>query len=452
MTLSSWVPALFSGLEQRIRQALGLDERVQVVLHSRETRTERRLVFTVVLPTELAFKMELADAALGRRGWRSAGGLELFLRTDGTAALTDPVAAPSLRAIGQLFQRRQARSQGKDAEELWAEHARVQPVLGLDDSVYRRIFDGVQGRTANLRLGFRCNQDCGLCWQSRQWPEPPPELYVRWLDELAAEGVRQLTISGGEPTLHRRLPELLHRAKAVHGMRTMIQTNAVQLAKPAVLERVVAAAPDRIFVSLHAAEAELSDRITRAPGTWQRTVQGIESALLSGLRVGLNTVVDQLNVDHLPALSRYIAARYVRGVPDNPVESWTLSRPQTYFDRALWRRRLVSMERVGPAVQAAVATLQPLGVVLDVTSGSCGLPPCILADHPELIWLPTENEVGVADPGYIGHPEGSACRGCALGPRCQGPGHGYRAAFGEAGLRPFAAIPTGIPTGRPLEL
>jgi sulfatase maturation enzyme AslB (radical SAM superfamily) len=452
MTLSSWVPALFSELEQRIQRALGLDDRVRVVLHSRETRAERRLVFTVALPTGLDFELELADAALGRRGWQSAGGLELFVRAESDAVFTDPATAPSLRAIGQLFQRRQRQCGGTDAVALWAEHARLQPVLGLDDSVYRRIFDGVQGRTANLRLGFRCNQDCGLCWQSRQWPEPPPELYALWLDELAEAGVHQLTISGGEPTLHRRLPELLHRAKSVHGMRTMLQTNAVQLAKPAVLQRVVAAAPDRLFVSLHAAEAELSDHITRAPGTWARTVRGIEGALQAGLRVGLNTVVDQLNVAHLPALARFIAARFVRGVPDNPVESWTLSRPQTYFDRALWHRRLVSMEQVGPAVRAAVGELQPLGVVLDITSGSCGLPACVLADHPELIWLPAETEVGMADPGHSGHPEGSVCRSCALGPRCQGPGHGYRAAFGEAGLRPFGSVPGGLPTEPPLEL
>ena len=329
---------------------------------------------------------------------------------------------------------------------------KIQPVLGLDDAFYRRIFDGVQGRTANLRLGFRCNQDCGLCWQSRRWPEPPAELYTVWLDELAAAGVEQLTISGGEPTLHKGLPDLLHRARDVHGMRTMLQTNAVQLAKPRILERVAAAAPDRIFVSFHAAEAELSDRITRAPGTWVRTVAGIDNALSAGMRVGLNSVIDRQNVDHVPALARFIADRFVRAHPDNPVESWTLSRPQTYFDRELWRQSLVSMERVGPAVRAAVAELQPLGVVLDVTSGSCGLPPCLLHPHPELIWLPEAEEVGMADPGHRGPPPDSLCHRCALVSRCQGPGHGYRESFGEAGLQPFAELPEGLPVGRPLEL
>ena len=54
--------------------------------------------------------------------------------------------------------------------------------LGLDDDYYRRIFFGVVGGSANLRLGFRCNQDCGFCWQSRKWPEPPAEMYGIWLD------------------------------------------------------------------------------------------------------------------------------------------------------------------------------------------------------------------------------------------------------------------------------
>ncbi len=452
-SLTPWVATLFVPLGELLRTALGLDAAVAVVVDTRATRGgpgPRRVVFTVSLPSGLAFSMELAEATGGLRGWQTAGGLALFVRSADERIHTDPETAPSLRAIGQLFQRRQRRAPpGEDAAAVWAEHARLGPVLGLDDAFYRRIFDGVQGRSANLRLGFRCNQDCGLCWQSRTWPEPPEALYTVWLDELAAAGVRQLIISGGEPTLHRGLPGLLDRARRVHGMRTMLQTNAIQLARASVRDRVVAAGPDRLFVSLHAAEAERSDRITRAPGTWRRTVEGIDQALAAGLRVGLNSVVDRNNVDHLPALARFIRDRFVLAHPAGPVESWTISRPQTYHDRALWRESLVSLERVRPALLAAVAVLRPHGVVLDITSGSCGLPACLLADQPGLIWLPDPDEVGMADPGHAGHPPDSVCRSCALADRCQGPGHGYRTAHGEAGLRPFAAVPAGLPAGGP---
>ena len=325
---------------------------------------------------------------------------------------------------------------------MWQHYERVADFAELSDKFFVRIFHGVTGSSANLRLGFRCNQNCGFCWQGRHWPEPPTEVFLKWLDEIGSAGIRQLIVTGGEPTLHGALPDILERAHKRFGMKTMLQTNAILLRKPALLKRIVAAGLERLFVSLHSADAAISDRMTHAPGTFDGTVLGVEAALAAGLRVGLNCIVERANYQGLGEHARFIVERFVRPFPDNPMESVNYSRPQAYHDRALWQQSLVALDEVEPHLLQAVAELQAAGVQLDITAGSCGLPACLLREFPDLIYLPEAQDVGQADPEF--DPSGrsrGACGRCALSQRCQGPGAGYQQKYGDRGLVPFSTAP-----------
>lgn len=452
-TLTPYMPTLFGDIEAAIRDAVGLlgKDNVAVAFINQERTPRRLVVFSVDLPNGVSLELTLADRALGEGGWVSAGRLLLGYRYAGPDPLADPKVRPSLEALGKLFARRQRQDGDRIAATLWTEHAKLRPMLGLNDDYYRRIFFGVVGGSANLRLGFRCNQDCGFCWQSRKWPDPPAEMYRTWLDEIAAAGIQQIAFTGGEPTLHRALPDLLRRARHDHGMRTMLQTNAIQLSKPAVLKRIVEAGVDRLFVSFHAADAEISDGMTRAPRTHHRTVAGIKAALGAGMRVGLNCVVEAANHRDLGQHAAFIVENFVRPFPDNPIESVNYSRPQSYFDQDLWRRSLVRMDVLEPHLLDAVRTLEDAGMLMDITAGSCGLPACLLRSRPHLIYLPQPNEVGMADPSFDRHAPDTACGRCALRRRCQGPGLGYLQVFGDAGLVPFDEAPE-IPDHFPMSL
>lgn len=439
--LSPFIPTLLGDLEAAVRAVLGLKPNVGVRCDISSRRHQRQVPFRLSLPNGVELGMSLVDVTDSRSCWRVVDGL-------GLATHDDPKKAPeSMRsrcidAVGQHFRRQQSHDEGASAEQLWAEWDRLTPWRGLRDDDYRRLFTGPQGPIGSIRLGFRCNQNCGLCWQSRTWPDVPRDMQMTWLDELAALGASQITFSGGEPLIHTSLTELVHRAKRVHGMRTMVQTNAVMVRRKAVLKRIVAGDIDRLFVSLHAADAATSDRITRAPGTWVGTIAGIEAALQAGVRVGINCVIDRENVDVVEEHARFIVERFVKPFPNCPVEAVTYSRPQPYYDQQLWQDSIVPMDRVEPGLIRAVSMLDAAGVVVDVTTGSCALPACLLRDTPHLIYLPAEDDVGGADPAFRAHGHtAEACGRCALSHRCQGPGDGYVAAFGDRGLVPFAEVP-----------
>ena len=399
--MTPWVPSLFAELEGAARALLGLGPEVRLRARPAEGWTR----VAVDLPNDEVFGLRLRGAEL---------------RVEGPDT-------PSKATIERLH-RAWVRKAPERVAALEAARGEVEHLEGLDDAFYRRLFTGPQGTIANLRLGFGCNQDCGLCWQSRRWPDPPDALLETWLEELGQAGVRQLTISGGEPTVRRGLPGLLARARAL-GMRTMVQTNAVRLARGV----GPVAGADRLFVSLHAADPELSDRITRAPGTHERTLRGLRAALDAGLRVGISTVVDRLNLDDLAPLARLIARRF----PE--VESVTWSKPQPYFDRGLWEARLAPWDTVRTPLLQAIEIVREAGIVPDATSGSCGVPACLLRSLPEHIHLPPAESLGMADAGFGSRPP--ICESCALSDRCQGPGSPYVERYGERGLVAFPEAP-----------
>ena len=90
--------------------------------------------------------------------------------------------------------------------------------VGVPLSHMRQLIEGIEPPSGLVRTGFRCNQDCGFCWQSRSWAGYDAAQVQRWIEDLAAMGVTELTISGGEPTLDRALVEHVALAKRL-GMR-----------------------------------------------------------------------------------------------------------------------------------------------------------------------------------------------------------------------------------------
>ena len=309
----------------------------------------------------------------------------------------------------------------------------------ISDRVLRNIERTTGGLSGVLRTGFRCNQDCGFCWQGRDWPGPPDELYLRWVDEFAAAGIDTLTISGGEPTLYRGLPELIHRAHHDHGVEVSLQTNAIRFQRESYAARLRDAGLGTALVSLHAATPALSDALTRAPGTHVRTLRGIENALAAGIKIALNCVVEADNVDELDELAELVLSRFVGPYPDNRIVVMNFSQPSDYHDGERYRAQIAPLDRVRRPLTRAVRRLREAGVTV-AAGGTCGFPLCVFDEAPELMDPPAPNErdeVHLKDRDAGQGP----CASCAARPWCAGTRSGYRERFGFEGLRPLEEVP-----------
>lgn len=312
------------------------------------------------------------------------------------------------------------------------------PFAGQTDELFRKASDSAFGPYGLLRVSFLCNQNCGFCWQGRDWPAPPPELYLTWLEELAIAGLRTLLVTGGEPTLWPLLPKLVERATRDHGMHVLLETNAIRFRQPTFVEQMQQAGLKTLFVSWHTPDAETSDRMTRAPRTYQGTEKGIAAWLQAGGEVQLNCVIQPDNLDQLPEHGPAIVERFVRPYPQGQVSMVTYTQPAPYHDRALFAEALVPLEEIAVGLAASARALQAAGVALQV-DGSCGFPTCLASDVPGLMrWQPA---LQMADSDAQSRGYAEVCERCAARPGCLGVRREYLARWGARGLQPFAQLP-----------
>jgi hypothetical protein len=80
---------------------------------------------------------------------------------------------PLLRALVRRL--RHAEQDGTLVDALEAALKTWRPVVGMRDTDFRNVSD----TEAIIRVGFRCNQDCGFCWQGRDWPGPSTHPHPR---------------------------------------------------------------------------------------------------------------------------------------------------------------------------------------------------------------------------------------------------------------------------------
>jgi len=286
-----------------------------------------------------------------------------------------------------------------------------------------------------LRLGFRCNQDCWFCWQGRSWPNSPEGGKER-IDRLADQGSRVLTITGGEPTAFKELPDLVAHAVS-RGMSVSLQTNAIGFSRPKLMARLMDAGLEAAFVSFHSADPEVSDAMTRAPGTWVHTVAGIKAALTAGVRVRLNCVVEQANVAGLPQHASFIRDELVPLATSHPL-SVSYSHPSRYLESDTYADHVAPLDEVAPPLMKAWRILDAAGVFADLL-GTCGFPPCVVQEVPGL--LDRVRDVHFPQLHTVSRTAAKACGDCSLKDRCLGPRHEYLAVHGERGLRPLLYPP-----------
>jgi molybdenum cofactor biosynthesis enzyme MoaA len=170
--------------------------------------------------------------------------------------------------------------------------------------------DGQGSFSEILRITARCDQRCVFCNAREDIGAPPPDALIARLDELGRQGVRRAVFSGGEPTLVSALPELIAHARAAGIPEVELQTNAIGAARPGVATALRQAGVTSAFVALHAHEAELSDALTCAPGTFSKTVAGIRALMAASIPVTLNIVIQRRNYRILADYVRFVSRTF----------------------------------------------------------------------------------------------------------------------------------------------
>lgn len=167
---------------------------------------------------------------------------------------------------------------------------------------------------AQLGVGVACNNCCIMCTTimppSNNWNGSTEELEREILKNRTHSSV---TITGGEATIR---PDIFHLLrfikKTMPNSRLTVLSNGRMFCYPEFTKEFVKTSCDAVAIPLHAENAELHDRITRAPASFEQTVQGVKNLLeyKDKVDVEIRVVIHKLNYKHLPAIASFISNEF----------------------------------------------------------------------------------------------------------------------------------------------
>ena len=306
--------------------------------------------------------------------------------------------------------------------------SQVRRELAQDD-VYRAP-DGSSIPARIVRINFQCNQSCHFCFVSTHLPTADDLAIRREITTIARRG-GVAVLSGGEPTLNPNLLDYVRLARSAGASHVELQTNAIRLGRAGVVNELAAAGVNQLHISLHGSTAEISDTVTNAPGTFEKTVLGIDAAVDAAppLTLRLNFVFCEANRRDFPAFVDLVAARWPSAhIIVSFVAASTDVVPRS---KELVPRYSDVLGYLSEGCRRAAAQ----NITVTGLESLCGIPLCLvpgdLSGYFELAQIPEGLDRGET-------VKADACSGCALTGRCFGLRRSYAELHGSSELRPVA--------------
>jgi radical SAM protein with 4Fe4S-binding SPASM domain len=162
-------------------------------------------------------------------------------------------------------------------------------------------------------LTLRCDLACRHCG-SRAGRARPDELTLpealALVEQLAALGVREVTLIGGEVYLYPGWTEVV-RAVRAHGMSSVIVSGGQGITAE-VAEAARAVGVESVSISLDGAEAT-HDRLRGKRGAYRAALAALSHARAAGLAVAVNSQINRLNLHELEHLAEQVLEQGAHG-------------------------------------------------------------------------------------------------------------------------------------------
>jgi sulfatase maturation enzyme AslB (radical SAM superfamily) len=290
-------------------------------------------------------------------------------------------------------------------------------------------------KNADIKTGWRCNNRCAHCVLPTWGEDESGEAYMRAISAAVEAGHDSITITGGEPTIHAAILDIVAHAKSL-GVHVTLQTNGRRLCD-AGFAAEIARHVDTFAIALHGPDPAVHDAITGRPGSFEQTVAGVRNIAAAGKLVGAKLVLTALNAGHVLATTRLMVDlgfdifvfSYVHGVGNA---------------RRNYDRLAVRYTDLWPQVKASVDHLKPLDLPANLET----FPFCIVPGYEALV-AEINFRAGEFNVKFVGRELQSwtsarleqktkfeGCSACSFEPLCEGVWSEYAEKFGGAEFRP----------------
>lgn len=162
---------------------------------------------------------------------------------------------------------------------------------------------------SEIAVTYKCNLECRFCYAENRCEEGSRDMSLeeigRVIRRIRHEAkVPSVSLTGGEPTCRKDLPEIIRLAKS-EGMRVNLITNGTLMTEP-LARRLRDAGLDSAQVSLEGPDQQTHEGLTEKPGSFQATLAGLKALQKAEITVHTNTTLSRGNLAQAPLMPAFL--------------------------------------------------------------------------------------------------------------------------------------------------
>ncbi len=163
-------------------------------------------------------------------------------------------------------------------------------------------------RILDIKLTYRCNNNCNYCCQDRQLRSIDSDLNINAVRKILEKenNVTKVVLTGGEATLLPELVDIIKLIKAAGIKNIQLQSNAKKLAEKDYLFQIINAGVNAFGISLHGCSQSMHEAFTGTEGSFDAVINALENLKEYSLPVALNCVITKHNVNQLKEIVDFI--------------------------------------------------------------------------------------------------------------------------------------------------
>ncbi len=292
----------------------------------------------------------------------------------------------------------------------------------------------------DIKTGYYCNNWCRFCVQAhnRHYGNRTTEEIKESLRTARDENVSSVVFTGGEFTIRKDAIHLVAYATKIGYKEIQLQSNGRMFSDLSFLKKLIEAGANQFSPALHGSTAEIHDYLTRAPGAYRQTTQGIKLIRKLKRTVITNSVIVKANVRDAPNLAKLLVELDVLQF-------------QFAFVHAMgnaWQ----NYNSIMPIATIAAPYIKKgikIGALSNRVVMAEAMPFCIMKGYERYVselYIPDtivkEKDFWVKNFNYVKKVEGKTlfpqCRDCRYRLVCEGPWREYSDEMGHDEFRPVA--------------
>jgi len=267
-----------------------------------------------------------------------------------------------------------------------------------------------------------CNQKCRFCSNPEREATLTLEQAEKLVDDFVERGYHGVILTGGEPTMHPQLDEIIAYAHR-QGIHARIISNGQKLADESLLQNLVDKGLDHVHVSIQSPDPKLQAFLTCNEDSLDNVLRTLENIGRIGITADVNTTINHYNADKLDRIVEFLVDKFPflhHFVWNNLDPSMNRATENPDVIHSMWECE-ISLFRAMSFLQSTGRTFRaekvPLCYMADFAHASTETRKIIKGEERIVRFL---DEKGLVRETLFRHGKGEACTVCAFEPICAG--------------------------------